>query len=213
MTTTYQAWQTGRPIFSRLPEVYQENPVADWLTEYWDELLTQNKAKIDDLPRNLDPTTCDENWLDFLAPLCGFTGEYWDKSWKTSSKRLLLANSYTLIWKNKGSREVLSFVLNALGIEHEIWTGSSFILGVSQVSIDKLGSGAWQYKVLLPSRYAQEGYEFKLARKINRLFGPLWCKSEVRYRRDIIPEFFYNVAAVDTQTFLTSDTGELIVFQ
>jgi hypothetical protein len=156
------------------------------LTAYWDELLISLKTKVDDLPRQLNPLLCDANWLDFLAPLCGFTDEYWDSTWKASSKRLLLANSYTLIWRDKGSKEVLSFILNALEISHDIWTGSSFILGTSRVGINSLGVAAWDYKILLPSQYNLDGYEFKLANKVNRLFGPLWCRSEVTYKHLII---------------------------
>lgn len=178
---TKQAWDTLRPIFSRLPEVYRENSLADNLVIYWEELLISNKDKIDDLPRQLDPTTCDANWLDFLAPLCGFTGQYWDISWPVASKRLLLSNSYTFIWTSKGSREVLSFVLNALNIQHKIVTGDNWILGTSRLGIDTLGNAAWEYQILLPTFYKLEGPEFKLTARINRLFGPLWCKSQILY--------------------------------
>lgn len=189
MSTTYEAWSTGRPILSRLPEVYQDNEVSDYLTIYWDELLTSLKFKIDDLPRQLSPLTCDDKWLDFLAPLCGFTGNYWDTNWKPSSKRILLSNAYLFIWKNKGTRVVLSFVLNALEIEHLIWEGSNFILGVSQLDKTSLGNAAWEYKILLPGKYKLNGYEFKLAEKINKLFGPLWCGSEVTYRSKFVNEY------------------------
>lgn len=192
MPTTYEAWSTERPIFSRLPEVYQDNEVADWLTIYWDELLASLKYKIDDLPRQLSPLTCDDKWLDFLAPLCGFTGDYWDRDWKSSSKRLLLTNSYKFIWSNKGTRTVLSFVLNALDIDHTIWEGSKFVLGVSQLDIDSLGTAAWEYKILLPNYYQYKGYEWKLAEKINKLFGPLWCGSEVIYRTGFVADYIHN---------------------
>ncbi|ANV88504.1 phage tail protein [Picosynechococcus sp. PCC 7117] len=183
---TYEAWSTGRPIYSRLPDSYKENNVADHITSFWDQLLVDYKAKVDDLPRQLDPTNCDASWLDFLAPLCGFYGEYWDTNWPEDSKRLLLANSYTLIWKDKGSREALSFILSALHIDHKIWEGNGFILGTSQLGIDTLGTAAWQYKILLPKKYKPNSYEFQLANKINRLHGPLWCESEVIYEHLIL---------------------------
>lgn len=181
---TKQAWDTGRPILSRMPNIYIENEVTDYLTAYWDDLLIENKAKLDDLPRQLDPTLCDVNWLDYLAPLCGFTGEYWDASWPVSGKRQLLANSYTFIWPNKGSRLVLSFVLNALGVNHRITTGQNWIIGKSQLGVDTLGSSPWEYQIKLPTYYKLNGQEFKLATKINKLYGPLWCKSQILYDYD-----------------------------
>lgn len=211
---TYKAWIVEkRPIYSRLPDAYHDNQVANWLTDYWDELLVNLKEKIDDLPRQLNPMLCDEVWLDFLAPLCGFTSDYWDISWSVESKRILLANSYSFIWKNKGTKLVLSFILNTLGIDHEIWQGSDFILGSSQVSIDRLGDAAWEYKILLPAYYSSDGYEFQLARRINNLFGCIWCKSEVRYKSEIITELFNYVGDVDNQTILAVDDETLLWFE
>jgi phage tail-like protein len=176
---TKEAWQSGRPIFSRLPNIYKENPLADNLVIYWEDVLVDAKNIVDDLPRQLNPLLCDANWLDFLASLCGFTGDYWDKEWAEESKRVLLANSYSFIWPNKGSRQALSFILNALFIEHKIYVEGAWVIGTSQLGIDQLGSSNWTYQILLPLKYNLEGVEFSLANKINRLYGPLWCKSEV----------------------------------
>ncbi|AUT00915.1 hypothetical protein CLI64_11170 [Nostoc sp. CENA543] len=198
---TKEAWDTGRPIFSRLPDVYQDNQVADWLTVFFDELLVGTKTLVDSIPRQLNPTTCDAVWLDQIAPLFGFSSLYWDRGWPEASKRLLLANAYTIIWAKRGTRESISFVLDALNIQHEIWEGSSFILGSSQVSIDRLGDGAWEYKILLPRRYPFNGQEFQLARKINYLFGNVWCESEVTYR-DTITGSDFPGAANQTNTEL-----------
>ncbi|ALF55611.1 hypothetical protein ACX27_26660 [Nostoc piscinale CENA21] len=178
---TKQSWETGRPIFSRLPDVYQENSVADWLTVYFDEFLVGTKALVYDLPNQFNPYTCDTRWLDYIAPLYGFSTLYWDRGWPETSKRQLLAGAYTTVWPNRGTRVALSYILSSLLIEHTIWEGSTFILGSSQLGIGTLGSGAWKYKILLPRRYAFGGYEFRLTQKIDRLFGNLWCESEVIY--------------------------------
>ncbi|AFY49020.1 Phage tail protein (Tail_P2_I) [Nostoc sp. PCC 7524] len=182
---TQIAWQTGRPIFSRLPEVYQENAIANYLTAFWDELLVNNKARIDDLPRQLNPLTCDANWLDFLAPLCGFTGEYWDRKWQDNFKRNLIASSYQRIWSNKGSRECLSTVLICFKIPHNIATMGDFILGQSKLGVDPLGSLAFKYIIYLRSSY-QGTPEVKLVEKLNKLFGPCWCKSEVIFDDSVV---------------------------
>lgn len=183
MSSTAEAWETGRPIYSRLPGInggYTDNAPADWLTDFWDGLLVALKGKIDDLPRQLNPDTCDPDWLDFLAPLCGFTGEYWDKAWSEDRKRSLLRNSYTLIWSNKGSEAVLSFLLDTFDINHEIWLGDSFLLGVTELP-GTLGSPEWQYYILLPLQYLRESVEFRLVEKLNRLYGPVFADSTVAY--------------------------------
>jgi hypothetical protein len=177
---TYTSWTIEkRPIYSRLPDCYKEDEdnIADWLTDYWDKLLLDSKAKIEDIPHNLDPLTCNEKWLDYLAVLSGWIGEYWDTKWSVESKRILLSNSYTLIWANKGSTNVLSFVLLALGVRHFIKSGSSFLVGYSVVG-DRIGSIAWDYDILLPNDYYKTDIEI-LTRKINKLFGPCWCRSDV----------------------------------
>lgn len=178
MTTTYEAWVIEQaPIFSRLPEVYRDNPVTQYLITFWDELLAATKDNIDDLPRQLNPLTCDENWLDFLAPLCSFTGIYWDKEWNPLYKRRLLANSYKYIWSNKGSKDTLSRILTYFNIKHLIVPAGSFIFGESTVG-SPLGLGAWEYTIYLPTAY-QNRPQFKLTEKLNRLFGPLWCESHI----------------------------------
>lgn len=186
MTHTATAWATGRPIYSRLPGIngaYTDNPVADWLTDHWDAVLLAAKAKVDDLPRQLTPAACDVDWLDFLAPLCGFSGEYWDKSWSTTIKRSLLSNSYTLIWQNKGSRQVLTFLLTTLGVTHEIWLGSSFLVGVTELAAGGalIGDPEWKYYILLPLAYLRESSEFRRAEQVNRLYGPAFADSVVAY--------------------------------
>ena len=200
------AW-LERPIYSRLPETYTDNNIADWLTHYYDELLIQLNTKIDDIPRQLNPALCDPVWLDFLAPLCGFTPDYWDVKWTVAAKRTLLSNSWSYIWKNKGTKEVLSFILNALDIEHEIVQGSDFILGKSQLSLDSLGESAWEYVIYLPTSYEPNGYEFQLTRRINSLFGCYWCRSSVEYKPNIN---LVDIASADTQAMITMDDEYLL---
>lgn len=174
---TITSWATGRPIYSRLPDCYKENPVADWLTAYFDDLLIETKAKVDDLPRQLNPLECDVKWLDFLAPLCGFTGEYWEQSYPVSAKRLLLDNAYKIIWVNKGSRTALSTVLTCFGIQHLITNRGDFILGSSKTG-DPLGTTAWEYQIFLPTIYRGTS-TVQLVEKLDKLYSPLWCDREI----------------------------------
>ncbi|QVQ57078.1 tail protein [Anabaena phage Elbi] len=184
---TFKAWNIDkRPIYSRMPKEqvgtsYNDYIATDWLLSYWDKVFIECYDKLEDLPRQFNPLECDEEYLDFLAPLCGWSEPYWSGDYPPESKRQLLANSYSLIWKDKGSLTVLSFVLNALFINHIIFIPGSFILGYSQLGVDELGASGWEFEILLPVTYAQNGYEFRLTRKIASLFSPLWCKYQVRY--------------------------------
>jgi len=182
MTNTFEAWRTGRPILNNLPGInggYSDNDLSDWLTAYWDNLVVRLKVGVDDVPRQIDPLTCDERWLDFIAIPTGWVGLYWDVTWPVAAKRTLLANSLDFIWPEKGSSAVLSFVLTALSITHEIQQGESFIIGRNEVG-DELGEIAWDYTIVLPTAYQNTPVAQEVAR-INNLFGPLWCSSRIVY--------------------------------
>lgn len=184
MTAIAERWATGRPIYSLLPGVNEpyQTEVADWLTAFSDAVLTRSKfGTVDDGARQVDPLKCDARWLDLLAPLCGWYG-YWDKSWPEASKRQLLANSYTKIWPYHGTTSALSFVLTVLGVSHVITQGESFIIGRNKIG-DEIGDVAWQYDVTLPTSLYNSPQEI-LARRINKFFGPLWCKSEILFSDD-----------------------------
>jgi hypothetical protein len=187
MNDAYTAWKIEkRPIFSRMPEEqvgtsYKDYPATDWLLAYWDKIFVECADKLEDLPRQFDPLLCDEEYLDFLAPLCGWTGEYWSADYPPESKRLLLSQAYKLIWSNKGSLQVLSYVLNALFIDHRIFIPGTFILGYSQLSVNTLGSSGWQFTIFLPRKYIFNGNEFKLTSKMVKLFSPCWCLYDIKY--------------------------------
>lgn len=208
MSTAYSAWVVSqRPIFSRLPQVYQDNEIADWLTSFWDQLLVDVKAKYDDLPRQLNPLTCDPEYLDFLAPILGWTSEVWDKDWPVNSKRQLLANSYTLIWPDKGSQRVLSFILTALEVDHDIEITGSFRLGISEVG-DELGLIPWDYTIYLPDYYKNQPQE-ALTQKINSLFGPVWCDSRILFEE----ERFLTTKVIATESGQALATEDLKALQ
>ena len=180
MTNTFEAWRTERPILNNLPGInggYSDNDLSDWLTAYWDNLVVRLKVGVDDVPRQINPLTCDVRWLDFIAIVTGWVGLYWDVTWPVAAKRTLLANSLDFIWPEKGSSAVLSFVLTALSITHEIQQGESFIIGRNEVG-DELGEIAWDYTIVLPTAYQNTPVAREAAR-INGLFGPLWCSSRI----------------------------------
>lgn len=204
LAVSYRQPMNNTPFYSRLPqetpEIYQGNSVVSWLCSYWDDLYYSTQEKLKQLPRQFDPEFCDEEYLNFLAPLCGFTAPYWDDDYLVGSKRLLLKNAYTQIWSNKGSLNQLSFVLTALNIEHRIITPGSFIIGEGQLNIDPLGSGGWQFTVLLPEKYNEGGEEYLLTRKIVDLFTPAWCEGFVIVKIPVIEQDV--ILALDTNIVL-----------
>ena len=189
MSQTADAWNSGRPIYNRLPGVNggyfdeeSDNP-ADWLTVFWDELLVASKALVADVrDRQLDPQQCDVEWLDFLAALCGFTEDYWDPTWEESWKRQLISESFTNIWPNKGTQQVLERLLEIFEINASIWQGSRFILGLTTLP-GLLGSPEWRYYIRVGLEYERTSQQFKLAQRVNRLFGPAYCESDIVYER------------------------------
>lgn len=186
MTSPKVAWvDEQRPIYARLPKINQryqaenpENP-TNWITRWFDELLVQTKTTLDDLPRQLNALTCDEEWIDFVAYLGGFTGEYWDKSWPLGSKRLI-ASEANWIWSNKGTRQVLEYLFAALNLDVTIWAGEQFYPDVTPLPAF-LGEPTYQYWAIVPITYLRTSPEYRLADRINRLFGAVVSDSRVVY--------------------------------
>lgn len=201
----------GRPFYRRLPsetpDTYQGNQVVDWLTNYWDNLYRDCAIALDDLPRQFDPSVCDPEWLDFLAAICGFTAPYWDKDYPVEGKRLLLKESYTRIWSNKGSLDCLSFVLRSLGIDHKIVVPGSFIIGQSPLNIDLLGQQGWRFKVILPIKYSPNGGEVRLTQKMVELFSPCWCDRIVEIDQTAIVGEFILSSESNTIVNIVTNTG------
>jgi hypothetical protein len=182
-----QAWIIDkRPIYSRLPQISQrykgENPASpsNWITQWFDELLVKTKASIDDLPRQLNALTCDADWIDFVAYLSGFSGEYWDKSWSMATKRAI-ASRANWIWSNKGTQAVIEYMIAAVGLTAVIWLGEGFVIGESIIGETTLGEPEYQYFIQVPFLYDRDGAQFRLAEKLNRLYGPIVSDSAVCY--------------------------------
>lgn len=183
------AWEQGRPIYKRLPiaeEKYQVSPddpeldpVADWLTLPVDEYLMAVKAAVDNFYADyLDPVTAKAENLDWLGQLCGFTGEYWETSWSQAQKRSLIDNAFTFIWESKGTRAVLEYLLDTFSIQDKIYLLGEFLAG-RNVAGDVLGGEPLEYFLLLPLSYLRTSYQWRLASKFNRLYGPVYVKSTV----------------------------------
>lgn len=190
------AWALARPILVRLPgesERYYQDPsfehdpeldppIGDWLTVAADEDLMGAKALMERFYEDhLDPATALETSLDWLAQFAGFTGEYWDAEWPTSIKRELIANAYPFIWEHKGSRVLLEWLISLFTLNAYIYQVGEFLAGIDAVP-KAVGGVQLEYYVLVPSMaYLRTSAEWALLRRLNNLYGPIYCKSLVCY--------------------------------
>jgi hypothetical protein len=212
MSSVKESWDTGRPIYDRLPNRNggYENDPTDWLTSFWDSLFVETKTRVDDIPdRQIDPLRCDEDWLDFLAVLFGWDSEHWQKDWSVSSKRKLLSRSLDFIWERKGSRDVLVYVLDSLEIKNRVMVRGDFIIGTNAVG-DLLGANPYEFDVILPTAYKNSS-QFPLVRYIVRRFAPCWL--EAHYRFDDTPFRVSELIEVSAQLALEDGSGSAIEIQ
>jgi len=175
-------WDTNKPLFDRLPLAYRQCEPVEWFTGAWDELLVTAKVSGDNFYTNfLDPENCKVEVLDWLAQLAGFTGEYWDPLWSETVKRSLIKNSYDLIWPQKGSRDLLEWILAELGLQAKVYLLGDFLLNVTPLGSPLGSTKGFEYFIRTPLAYLRTNPDWLLAEKLNRLYGPVYCKSRVCY--------------------------------
>jgi Phage tail protein (Tail_P2_I) len=179
-------WDTDRPIYHRLPaesEAYQGNPIVDAVTAPFDELLVQWRDVALHFERDfLDSQTCKPEALDWLAQLCGFTGDYWDTDWPEAAKRELIARSHQFIWPNKGTQILLEYLLSVFAINAGIYRTGQFLAGISTAG-SALGGELLQYWVLMPIQYRRTGMEWGLVERFVRLYMPCFVEHAVCYEK------------------------------
>lgn len=185
-----KGWNTQRPVYHRLPVAgYQaengEVTPTDALTLPIDNLLIEVKQLINNIEADyLTPQTAKAANLDWLAQLCGFTGEYWDTEWDESIKRQLIQDSYLFIWRHKGSKVLLQYFLQVFNINAKVHIFGAFVLGESKLG-NKLGYQSLEYLVLMPlgeNGYLRTSYEWKLVARLIRLYMPCFSRGRIVYR-------------------------------
>ena len=108
---TYDKDRIARPVYSRLPglsEAYRSDPAfsdtetpAQWLTSGVDSFLSKKKDDIAAFYQNyLDPETCSEFVLDWLAQHVGLVGELWNTQWGREIKEAMIRNAFG--WWDRG---------------------------------------------------------------------------------------------------------------
>jgi len=178
-------WSTNRPIYDRLPsdaERYNGNPIVDAITQPFDSILIQYKAAIDNFERDfLNADTARSDALDWLAMNCGFTSNFWDSSWGDAQKRLLIKNSHSFIWANKGTERLLIWLLSVFAIDATVFSVNDFLADLSAADDDSVGGSQLEYFIVMPLVYETFSPQWKLAEKLNYLYMPVFCDSAIVY--------------------------------
>ena len=187
------SWENNAPIYGRLPgesEAYRkgednaEEPVAQWLTTPWDALLCETRDKVNSFYQDfLNPLTAKPEHLDWLSGLCGYTSEYSLVEYPEAIKRQLIARAFDYVWINKGTKNLLEYlIIQSFQVDAEIYLLGNFIADVSVVG-DTLGGEAFEYYIRLPLKYLRTSKTWQLTERLNRLYGPIYCHSQVLYDR------------------------------
>lgn len=150
-----------RPVFNRLPvRGYQDNPVADALTRFYDEKLVAVGTQVEQLHTKLDPTSAPSIYLDWLAFLVGLVHPYYSVTWSDSVKRLAITNANE-IFSNRGTAGGLALAMNIHGFEYVLAISEDLILPFTFAASTKFGRIATF--VILPLKYERKGSQFREA--------------------------------------------------
>ncbi len=164
-------WENGRPIFDSLPEKgYRDNEVADALTSWVDQELSEKAALLQNFYKQLDPALCDSDKLDFLAYLNGLSGNFWDSAWSDEVKRQLIANAHPVLWDKRGTATALRFVLDTHKIKYHLWLDGSSTMAFKMPT--KMADPKLRFFIRLPITYPRHSKEWNEALRTARNFAP-----------------------------------------
>jgi phage tail P2-like protein len=181
MLTPKDAWATLRPLYSRLPvAAYRDNPLADALTVWADEKLTDKRLQLEGFHEHLDPLTCPSEALDYLGYLVGMSGAFWDSEWSDGVKRQMISQAHLYVWRFRGTLGVVKAVLTIHGFEWDIWLDGSLTLPFEFSG--SFGSQKLRYYVRLPIQYARSSSEFREAIRTVKNYSPVHVDARVCYQ-------------------------------
>ena len=193
-------WSSNRPIYDRLPsdsERYNGNPIVDAITKPIDSILVSYRAALSNFERDfLDPDTARSDALDWLGQLCGFTGKFWQADWTDAQKRLLIKNSHSFIWANKGTERLLIWLLSVFAIDATVLSTGDFLADINAADDDSVGGDQLQYYLLMPITYQTTDRAWLLATRLNDLYMPVFCDSAIVYA-----SFMADLSSADDPTF------------
>lgn len=178
------SWELKQPILNRLPGLfgkYNENEVCQWFVSFFDDLLVDTKDATDYVAAtDLLAETAREDWLDLLAFMSGFTGEYAIYDLPVALKRELVKRAYSEIWTEIGSKKILELMINAWSIEHDVWVGSKMIAGFT-ILPHQIDTRNWYFFLRLPLFYDRKSEIFSRATQIKNLYSAAYVDSRVCY--------------------------------
>jgi phage tail-like protein len=190
-------YKDSRPVFYDLPQKgYQDNPVVDWLTLWYDEKIVQSATTLESFWQNLDPAIAPESYLDYLAFLCGLSGNYWDVKWSVDVKRLLIALAHSL-WSSRGTLRAIRQVLDIHSLEYTIWTNGALRLSFTLPAT--FGKDDLRLWVRMPLKYQRSTPQFKEAQRTLRNYAPAIVKSGVCFNR-----FYLGFSVLNDPLFVDS---------
>lgn len=196
----YSRWvEEERPVGGLLPGEangslsYSEG--VDWLTAPIDKELSSLLKLLKLYPNIFNPNVCEEKWLDFIAPCCGFVEDYWDTKWTASQKRWMLLNSYKFIWSYRGTEDVLKAVLNNFNLLYDIWKDGGaiipFTIGDALIGLRKM-----RFFVRLPLKIFRNSPQWRLAETLTRQYSAVGVEKKVCYE-----QFYIGFSIVGDPTF------------
>ena len=170
-----------RPVFNRLPiRGYQDNPIADALTQHYDEKLVAVGSQIEQLYTKLDPVVAPSSYLDWLAFLVGMVHPYYSVNWADSVKRLAIANANS-IFSNRGTIAGLNLAMSIHGFYNSLYTSDDLRLPFTFTPATKFGIIFQTAFIRLPLRYERGGYEFTEAAKAVTNYTAIVTPTRVTY--------------------------------
>lgn len=167
-------------------EYSQQAAIVTALTQGVQEILEemQLKAQLFGLWMD-DPDLCDPEWLDFLAYLNGWGGDYWDGSWEPTIKRALIKNS-DWVWRNQTTPAILPYLFGVFGLQATLKRSRGWILGPTPTGtkFPQTLSGDWKnVKIQVPANYKPSTREYQLVKQITETWKPAW----VEFLIEILP--------------------------
>lgn len=156
-----------RPTFERLPvKGYQDNVIADAVTSYYDERLVASGMLLQELHLKLNPDTCPENFLDWLAFMVGMVKPYYDSTWTVAVKRKAVKSAND-IFKLRGTVNGVKKALDIHSLDYTLYTSNDLKLAFTfGASTSVFGNKSGTARIVLPLQYSRGGYEFIEAQKV-----------------------------------------------
>ena len=180
LTREQQVWVDGEPVLGLLPNKgYQDNEVVAAVLGAVDDKLTQWQQLLATFHETLDPATCPDGYLDYVAFLFGLSfSPYWDGSWSPSTKRAILAVQAWLR-RYRGTVAAIKKVLGIQGVTFSYWQDSALVLPFPLPSV--IGTARQKLYVLLPKTVGRTNREWRETVRTVKGYCPATTESVVAY--------------------------------